>query len=340
MESSVQPSVFSSERTLLPWSVLVALLLTLAAVAADQIAAPILYSTSPLWASAACLLLIWRRGRIQVATGDGWSHKAFSISVARLAAFLAGHIALVLVIRALSNELRPVAGAISPGGALFAGLKLSVLAPTLLLFPLSAWRRIAAQYAPELVAALVVLFTYFPQRVLVSLWPWYGQILGRFVFFLGRWMVSGLGYVSGFTPTLTGRELDVTILPSCSGINGVELFQFLFALIALLDWNRLRKGRTLIGYFGGLAFILLGNALRITSFVVLGNHGLSGLISRFHVSAGWLFFSLLFLVYLALTYGWMLGKAGASGRSVTSREEAQSHVILEPDGTQTDISKI
>jgi len=54
----------------------------------------------------------------------------------------------------------------------------------------------------------------------------------------------------------------------------------------LLDWNRVNKGRALKAYFGGLAAILLSNAVRITSFVVLGNQGFAESISRFHISAG------------------------------------------------------
>jgi hypothetical protein len=36
--------------------------------------------------------------------------------------------------------------------------------------------------------------------------------------------------------------------------------------------------------------MFLGNALRITSFVVLGNHGFAESITRVHIAAGWIFF--------------------------------------------------
>jgi len=41
------------------------LLITLGAVAVDQLAAPMLYSSSPLWATAACMALVWRRGEVR-----------------------------------------------------------------------------------------------------------------------------------------------------------------------------------------------------------------------------------------------------------------------------------
>jgi exosortase/archaeosortase family protein len=85
-------------------------------------------------------------------------------------------------------------------------------------------------------------------------------------------------------------------------------------VVAVLDWNRLRRGRALFAYFAGLFAMLFGNAIRITSFVVFGNHGFAESISRFHVSAGWFFFSVVFLVYLSMTYSWMLGKRTAAAQ--------------------------
>jgi len=120
----------------------------------------------------------------------------------------------------------------------------------------------------------------------------------------GKW----LAYLADSNPTLSGPELDDTIVPECSGINGLELFDYLFGFVMLLDWNRVNKGRALKAYFGGLAAILLSNAVRITSFVVLGNHGFAESISRFHISAGWVFFSIVFLIYLSVTYRWMISK--------------------------------
>ena len=329
--------VFLSEHAPARRFLLLALLLTLAAIACDQYAAPVLHSSSPLWATAALLLVSWRRGGVSPSSESASSQ---TVSNWRIGAFLAAHVVIVAVARAASVELQPIAGTASLGGTLLALLKLGVLAPTLVLFSPAAWRRIAREFPAELIAAFVVLFTYFPRRVLESLWPWYGQVLGRFVFFIAGPLVTRLGYVRALNPTLTGRELDVTILPACSGINGIELFQMLFALLVFCDWNRLRKGRALFGYFAGLAFMLLGNALRITSLVVLGNHGLSELVSRFHISAGWIFFSLVFLVYLGISYRWMLGKGKNAGSSIPSSEKAEPDGVLRPPRTQTHISKI
>jgi exosortase/archaeosortase family protein len=151
-----------------------------------------------------------------------------------------------------------------------------------------------------------VLVSFFPRRLFEALWPWYGQFLGHIVYFLSWPFVAGLRYVNTSDPTLAARALDVTIIPGCSGVNGIELFDLLFALMVVCDWPRLNKGRTLLAYVLGVIAMILGNALRITCFVVLGNHGFADFVARFHVNAGWLFFSTVFLIFLVLTYRWIL----------------------------------
>jgi exosortase/archaeosortase family protein len=291
-----------------PRFLLLALALTLVAIAADQFVAPILHSTSPLWATAALLLLVVRRGELPNAWDELLSK--LPLSAGRLVAFLVAHLGLILVSRAMLGIFQPVAGTTTVGGSFLAAWKLCVLAPTILLLPISRWRVLLSAFRAEFVAAAVVLFTFFPSRALGTLWPWYGQVLGRLVFLVAKPLVPGLGYIKDLAPTVTGPDLDVTIIMACSGINGLELFDYLFGFVVLLDWTRLRKGRVLLAYFLGLLAMLLGNALRLTTFVVLGNHGYGDMVSRLHVSAGWIFFCATFLVYLSLTYGWMLNKTG------------------------------
>jgi exosortase/archaeosortase family protein len=301
------------ENLTVPQFSFLALLATLSAVAADQLLAPTLYTSSPLWAIAACMVLVWRRGdvgfegaarsrRFGFLFGKDAGEGFFCFSRVRIALFAGAHALLILAARLLHNSIDPFAGAVTVAGGIAATLKFSVLLPTLVLLPLSRWRILARVYAAEGVAALVVLLTFFPSRILATIWPWHGQVLGGFVFYFSRLFVHGLTYTSEFTPTIHGTDLDVTILVSCSGISGIELFDYLFALVAVLDWNRLRKGRTLVAYFAGIVAMFLGNALRIASFVILGNRGFADAVANFHLAAGWIFFSLVFLAYLSLTY--------------------------------------
>ncbi len=293
-------TVFQQGNLTVPQFSFLAALLTLGACAADQFVAPVLYSTSPLWAAAACSALVWRRGDTGLERLEGAVNFGFSFE--RIVLFVAAHALLVSSALLLSAALEQLAGTVSSTGWITAGLKLSVLLPTLLLLPRERWPIVARTYAAEGIAALLVLFTFFPGRILAAIWPWYGQVLGSLVFFVSGLFVHGITYAAALTPAIHGPALDVTILQACSGISGIELFDYLFAFVALLDWNRLRKGRLLVAYFGGIAVMLTGNALRIVSFVVLGNHGFAEVVARFHLTAGWIFFSVLFLLYLFSIY--------------------------------------
>jgi exosortase/archaeosortase family protein len=284
------------------------LVLTLAAITADQLAAPILRTTSPLWAVSAWLLLVWRRGKPPILLSDGLPQG--SLSMRRLTAFIAIHLVVMLVARGLTNAVQPVAGTATVAGSVAAVWKLSVLAPTVVLLSLAHWRDLLRVYAPETKAALMVLLINVPRRVLEAFWPWYGQVLGQFVYALARPFLPELGYEAALNPTLVGPDQDTTIVLACSGISGLELLGYLFGFVALLDWNRLRKRQALLIYFGGVLAMLVSNALRIAVFVVLGNRGFADFVSRFHVSAGSIFFSFVFLAYLSLTYRWMTRKAG------------------------------
>jgi exosortase/archaeosortase family protein len=291
---------FQQGNLTVPQFSFLASLLTLGACAADQFVAPALYSTSPLWASAVCAALVRRRDDTGFERLEGAVNFGFSFE--RIALFVAAHALLVSSALLLPATLEQLAGTTSSTGWITAGLKLSVLLPTLLLLPRARWPIVARTYAAEGIAALIVLFTFFPGRILTTIWPWYGQVLGNLVFFLSGLFVRGLTYTSALSPTIHGPGLDVTILSACSGISGIELFDYLFAFVVLLDWNRLRKGVALLAYFGGITVMLAGNGLRIVCFVVMGNHGFAEVVARFHLTAGWIFFSVLFLVYLLSIY--------------------------------------
>jgi exosortase/archaeosortase family protein len=130
-------------------------------------------------------------------------------------------------------------------------------------------------------------------------------VLGWFVYLLARIFVPGLTYETGPEPTIMGPFQDTSIVPECIGISAFELLAYLFGLIVLLDWNRLRKDRALLLFLGYIPFILISNAVRIAVLVVLFNRGFADFAAKFHLSAGALFFCSVFLVYTFLTYRWM-----------------------------------
>lgn len=280
----------------------------------DNWAAPALHNQSPFWALGFLLALILRKqpgddpAKHGVAT-LGWS-------LPRAALFILLHAGIIALGRSAGETLTRAASQTTLGAGAIASLKLLVLAPTLALFPPSHWKRLGRAYAAELVAATLVLFTWNPSRLFETVWPQYSEWLGRLVYAVGGLFVAGLAYVPGAAPTLTGPELDVSILFACSGLNGVKLFQILFGVMLLVDWNQVKKVRALAAYFAGLAAMLIANALRIALLVVLGNRVSANLVARFHIDAGWIFFVTIFLVLLAISYRWLIRPNPAAPRAV------------------------
>jgi len=284
-------------------SVLPVVVLTLVAIVVDQSAAPILFTTSPLWATCAFLLLVWRRGELPLSGGNAALERSFSIW--RLGSFTAMHVTLVLLSRSLASAAESFAGTPTLKGTLVGFGKLAVLIPTAALFSFPYWKQLLRAYRSEATAAVLVLSMNVPGRVIESLWPWYGRVLGWSAYSLARSFVPGLSFELGSEPTITGPFQDLSLVPLCSGISAFELLGYIFGLVIVLDWNRLRKGRALLIYFGGLFFMLVSNAFRIASLAVLGNRGFADYVPLIHVFEGPMFFCTVFLVYLSLTYKWM-----------------------------------
>jgi exosortase/archaeosortase family protein len=288
----------------------IVLLLTCAALVLDYSLAPSLYNGSTLWATGTLLILALRSKaktdlltlNEAVTSRHGW----------RLTLFALFHLAFVLLARILAPELQAASSSYSISSSAIALTKFLVLLPTIVLLPPTLWRRVAQVFRPELLASLVVLATFFPQRLFATLWPWYSQILGRVVYSLGALFVPSLTYVVGPIPSLVGPKLDVSIIFQCSGIDGVKLFQPLFGLVAFVEWKWIDKRRALIAYLAGLCAVLAANSLRISLLVILGNRGLTTWVTRYHGDLGWVVFTLTFLAFLWIAYDWMLSSETAS----------------------------
>lgn len=283
---------------------------TLFAISIDNWVAPAVHNHSPFSALGFFLALISRK-RSQ---DDSAERGAISLKWAwvGVALFALLHVVIIAVVRSTSAALVTASGESTVRSGAIASLKLLVLLPTLALVPPSAWKQLARKYKAELIASALVLFTWNPFRMFVTAWPWYSDWLGRFAHVMSGLLVAGLGYVPGAAPTLAGPKLDVSILFGCSGLSGIRLFQVLFGLVVLVDWNRLKKMRVLAAYFAGLAATVLANALRIALLVVLGNQVSPDLVMRFHINAGGIFFTSVFLIFLAASYRWLLKHPASS----------------------------
>lgn len=298
------PSVYAlSCRRDLRWHFCVVLLLTSGALAIDYLLAPSLYNGSTLWACGGLLVLVLR-GKKGGNYGDS-KEPLVTERVLRFPMFVFLHVAFVVAGHALASLLRGASLSYTLTATATALTKFLVLLPTFILFPLAIWRRVARAFRSELVACMIVLFTFFPYRIFETLWPWYSQILAHSVASIASWLVPNLVYRAGAIPMFAGPALKVSIVFACSGVESIRLFDLLFALVVAVEWRSLNKLKTLIAYLVGVVATLMANALRITLFVILGNRGSAHFVMRHHIYAGRVFFSVVFFGFLSLAYSWM-----------------------------------
>jgi exosortase/archaeosortase family protein len=282
-----------------------ALALTFAAVCLDSALVSDLNTIAPAFSCGLLLLLVLRRLPAEAASTQSTQLQTGPpLATWRLFCFFALHLSVIGAGLAMGGVWRGSHTTFQ--AALLAASKYLILLPTAILLPGSAWRSFGRLYRAEWVAAVIALVSFYPLRIFTMAWPWYGQALGRSVSALCHLFVPSMGYVPALTPTLVGPNLDVTIVFGCGGLQGIKLFQILFALVLVVDWNQMNRRRALAAYFGGLAAMLIANVIRITLLFVMGNTRLRTQVIEYHLTAGWLLFTLAFIVYLFAIYRWLL----------------------------------
>jgi exosortase/archaeosortase family protein len=275
--------------------------LTLLAVSFDYAVAPPHRTSTPIVVSAFLLCLLVRRLYFDPVEPAGLSFWA----PWRLVIFVLLHLGLAGLARSFATQPEIASQALSVA-PITAIRKFLVIVPSFVLLPRSGWQRVFRLYRAEWVATSVALATFAPYRIFAAAWPVYSRVLAHFVQAIAGLFVPDIKYQDAAAPILMGPVLDVVILPTCSGIDGILLFQLLYALLIIADWYRLGRRRALIGYFVGIATMLLANALRIAGMVVIGNRLSPELVLRYHLNAGWIFFASVFLFYLLASYPWLV----------------------------------
>lgn len=294
-------------------AICVRLLLCLGVISVDYLVSPALYNGSPLWATAALLLLVFRRG--QAPGSDAAGLTIAKLSAGRFAIFLALHAIIIAIGRYSSAAFTTAAASDAGAAALLAAAKLLILLPGIVLFSPLDWPSLLRRYRAEFVAALVVLLTFFPYRLFHTLWPAYSQVIASLAYYGAKPFVAELGFSSLPIPTILGPQLDLQIIFWCSGFSALAMFDTLVALVAVLDWNELNHKRLLTAYFAGAFAILVANVVRISLLVIAGNLiAPKYAMGRFHVNAGWVFFAAVYLAFLWISYRWMLRTAPQGAR--------------------------
>ncbi len=294
-----------------------AIFLTLIAIACDYALAPGWYSSSPLLAVTALLLLSFRQNdptQLHPATAP--------ISWRRLLAFVSLHGVIVLTGLLFASPLQFAASHYSLVTSAFVAGKLLVLFPSLALFPGTARRDFVLRFRYELIAALVVLFTFFPYRMFQLVSAYYSPVLGALVYHLSHLFIPSLRYAAGPQPLIFGPHLDVQIIFGCLGADGITLFDCLFGLVMFIEWGRCNKSRALLSYIAGITAMVAANALRIILMVLVGNVISDRWVIATHLNAGWLFFSFTFTVFMFFAYPFLLENPSPRATATATRPGA------------------
>ena len=134
--------------------------------------------------------------------------------------------------------------------------------------------------------------------------------------------------MSADTLRLASPELVVTITAACGGANGLLLFTAVFAAIYALHRTYLSVRQWIALFWGGIAFVLVANFVRIWTVVLAGillkrwlgdKEGLFWLQNIAHPYGGVLLYSLLIPLYFST--------AAAVFRFRTSAKLSKNHWI-------------
>lgn len=255
---------------------------------------PLAHSWKPVLALSFFLILVIRRQQ---------AHAPLSplphLSMRALAFFVALNVILIMFFLRFGTELAFAAERSSASALLLAFSKLLTVVPVAALFAAPAVT--LRPLAPEAITAIIALLTFDPGRFFVLIWPAYSHVVASTIMILSRPFLPGVHLVPGLTHVLVvGPTRDMLLDMSCSGIKGIVLFQVLFAMMLLLEWNHINKARALFFYGAGCALLLAANMVRL-AIVFLSSNLTSGT-----VNPSWPLFILTLLLLTWFTYDWMM----------------------------------
>jgi exosortase/archaeosortase family protein len=173
-----------------------------------------------------------------------------------------------------------------------------------------AIRQIGRTYRRQLLIALGCGIAYFILLTAIySLWI----ILSSVVLQAVRWLLHLSGLSAGIDPprTLVLSKFSITVEKTCSGIESLALFSGLYALIGLVDWDRLRHNRLLLAFIPALLILFALNIVRVYGLIIAGYYINPQIaFSLFHTYAGMVFFIIYAGIFWGISYKWMLQKTG------------------------------
>ncbi len=167
---------------------------------------------------------------------------------------------------------------------------LSIVFAALAVFGFNNIKKLITEFRTEIVQSLVIAAIFYLFLLVVyGLWKY----LAFIVLYSVAWLLDLTGLTVTIVPELTIilDKFGVTVEKYCSGIESIALFSGLYAIVGILDWQKLNKKRFFLVFPVALFILFLLNILRVFILILAGYHiNIELAFSLFHSYAGMLFF--------------------------------------------------
>lgn len=251
-----------------------------------------------LFAAIAFLLLAHRKGMLK--SIPAWRRRSFLWLGLSLVAF-AG--AWVLV-----NQL--IAGNANIVVIIFSHFLLisSVALAAVGSFGFATITELARNYKKQLLQAAAIAVVFYGFLTLVyGLW----QVLAGIVLHAVKLLLELSGLSVAVVPPLTLLldKFGITVAEYCSGVESIALFTSLYAIVGLLDWQKLNHKKYFLLFPLALTILFGLNILRVYALILAGYYIDPGIaFSLFHTYAGMVFFIAYSAIFWLTCYKWLLKK--------------------------------
>jgi len=156
-------------------------------------------------------------------------------------------------------------------------------------------------------ATIFAFFLIYVVNKIYGLWEYLSKVVGYGVYFLLK--------ISFLHPTISfpGSNPDVgipgiilNIAETCSGIEGISLFLFVYTLLLIIFWRRIKHKKALFLYIPGVIGVYLVNIVRVyLIFIVAKLIGIDFAVNAFHVNIGMVLFILYSLTFWYVVLKWI-----------------------------------
>jgi exosortase/archaeosortase family protein len=159
----------------------------------------------------------------------------------------------------------------------------------------------------NMIISLFVFTLLFMQLGLLfeKLWTYFSYVVSASASFMLSFIYPKAGFFLTKTgvPSMFVQDFGATIGASCSGIESLLLFIFLFATVCFFDLEKTKiffrkhKMRFILTLVFGLIGIFLTNVLRVFIILIVGVYNPKLAFSLFHDNLGWIIFLLYFFMF-------------------------------------------